>query len=152
MLLYHDQAEANAAEEKKRARLELREPQAKLDESLLSRNHALERSALQKASAKAKANEQSHRELVEVHAKLEARESELAAVRLRLADTENGCAKSKAEKDTHRNQNVRDPVDTDEYRVMHKLMERMKVMEAERASLWWNEKRWGFAMRDEEGI
>jgi hypothetical protein len=49
------------------------------------------------------ANERCQRELAEVHAKLEARESELAAVRLRLADTsENGGAKSKAEADAYR--------------------------------------------------
>jgi predicted nucleic acid-binding Zn-ribbon protein len=54
-----EQAEANASEEKKRAGLELRELKAKLDESLLSRDHAIEqiRSALQKASCAPEVNE-----------------------------------------------------------------------------------------------
>ena len=50
-----EQAEANAAKVEMRGGLELRELQAKLDESLLSRDNALERaqSALQKASCAA---------------------------------------------------------------------------------------------------
>ena len=132
-----------AAEEKKRAGLELRELRAKLDELLLSRDHAPEQtqSALQETKFRAaEAKEQSQRELAEVHAKLEARESELAAVRLRLADTENGCPKSKAEADTCRNLTVTGVVNTDEYRVVHRLMERVQAMEVEMASLRWNEK------------
>ncbi|KAI0283606.1 hypothetical protein BGY98DRAFT_1183851 [Russula aff. rugulosa BPL654] len=132
-----------AAEEKKRAGLELRELRAKLDELLLSRDHAPEQtqSAFQEATFRAaEAKEQSRRELTEVHAKLEARESELAAVRLRLADTENGCPKSKAEADTYRNLTVTGVVNTDEYRVVHRLMERVQAMEVEMASLRWNEK------------
>jgi DNA repair exonuclease SbcCD ATPase subunit len=137
------QSEANAAEEKRRAGLELRELQAKLDESLMSRDHALEQaqSALQKASCAAEANERHQRELAEMHAKLEARDSELAGVRLRLSDTENGCAaKSKADVDTDRNQTATGLVDTDDGRVVHRLMERMQAMEAEIASLRWNDK------------
>jgi chromosome segregation ATPase len=133
------QAEANAAEEKKRAGLELRELQAKLDESLLSRDHALER-ALQKASCAAEANEQSQRELTEMRAELEASKSESAALRLRLADMENGGSKSKAEADTYRTQTATGPVNTDEDRVVHRLLERMQAMKAEIASLRWNEK------------
>jgi hypothetical protein len=132
-----------AAEEKKRAGLELRELRAKLDELLLSRDHAPEQtqSAFQEVTFRAaEAKEQSRRELTEVHAKLEARESELAAVRLRLADTENGCPKSKAEADTYRNLTVTGVVNTDEYRVVHRLMERVQAMEVEMASLRWNEK------------
>ena len=133
-----------AAEEKKRAGLELRGLQAKLDELLLSRDHALEQdpSASQKATSHtAEANERIQRELAEVHAKLEARESELAAVRLRLADTENGCSKSKAEAGTYRNTQIATGlVNTDEERIVHRLMERMQTMEAEMASLRWNEK------------
>ena len=130
-----------ATEEKRRAGLELRELQAKLDESLLSHGHALEQaqSALQKASCAAEANEQSQRELAEMHVKFEAKESELAAFRLRLADAENGWAKSKAEVDTYRNQTATGPVNTDEDRV-HMLMERVQAMEAEMALLRWNEK------------
>jgi len=145
-LLSHDhaleQAEANVAEEKKRAGLELRELQAKLDESLLSRDHALEQaqSALQKTSRAAEANERSQRELTEIRAELKASKSESAAFRLRLADTENGCAESKAEADTYRTQTATGLVNTDEDRVVHRLMERMQNMEAEIASLRWNEK------------
>jgi chromosome segregation ATPase len=143
-----EQAEANASEEKKCAGLELRELQAKLGESLLSRDHALQQaqSALQEASCAAEANEQSQRELTEMRAELEARKSELAALRLRLADTEHDCAKSKAEADTYRNENATDLVNTDETRVVHKLMERMQAMEAEMASLRWKEK--GFEMME----
>jgi hypothetical protein len=130
-----ERAEANAAEAKKNAGLELRELQAKLDESLLSRDHALEQAqgALQKAPCAAEANEQSQREL-------EASKSESAAFRLRVADTENGCAESKAEADTHRNQSATGHANTDEDRVVHRLMERMQAMEAEIASLRGNEK------------
>jgi DNA repair exonuclease SbcCD ATPase subunit len=137
-----EQAEANAAEEKKRAGLELRELQAKLDESLLSRDHTLEQaqSALQKASCVAEANEQSQRELTEMRAELEASKSESAAFRLRLADTENGCANSKADADAHRTQTATGLVNTDEDPVVHRLMERMQAMEAEMASRRWNDK------------
>ena len=132
------------AEEKKPAGLELRELQAKLDQSLLSRDHALEQaqSALQKESCAAEANEQSQRELTEMRTELEASKSESAAFRLRLADTENGCAKSKAEADTYRTQTATASVlvNTDEGRVVHRLMERMQTMEAEMASLRWNDK------------
>jgi hypothetical protein len=165
--LSRDQAEANVVEAMKRARLEQRELQTKLDESLLSRDHALElakanaaeekrraglellsrdhaleqaRNALQKASCVPEANEQSQREITEMRAELEASKSELAAFRLRLADTENGCSKSKAEPDTYRTPTATGLVNTDEDRVMHRLVERMQAMEAEIASLRWNEK------------
>jgi hypothetical protein len=140
-----EQAEADAsAEAKKRAGLEQREPQAKPGKLLLSRDQALEQaqSALQKATFRAaEANERHQRELAEMHAKLEARDSELAGIRLRLADTENGCAaKSKADVDTDRNQTATGLVDTDDARVVHRLMERMRAMEAEIASQRWNDK------------
>jgi low affinity Fe/Cu permease len=137
-----EHTEVNAAEAKKRAGLELRELQAKIDELLLSRDHALEQaqSALQKASCAAEANEQSQREPTEMCAELEASKSELAALRLRLADAENGCAESKTEADTYRNQTATGLVNPDEDRVVHRLMERMQAMEAEIASLRGNEK------------
>jgi chromosome segregation ATPase len=151
-----EQAEANAAEVKKRAGLVQRELQARLDaldKLLLSRDQALEqaRSALQKATFRAaEANERSQpaceheTELAEVHAKLEARESELAAVRLRLTDAEDGWAKSKAwqaEADTLRAQTAAAGlVNTEVDRVMHRLMERMRSMEAEMSLLRGNEK------------
>ncbi|KAF8499876.1 hypothetical protein F5888DRAFT_1633488 [Russula emetica] len=136
-----EQAEANG-EEKKRAGLELRELQAKLDELLLSRDRALEQaqSALQKASCAAESNEQNQRELTEMRAELEASKSESATFRLRLADAENGCANSKADADTYRTQTATGLVNTDEDRVVHRLMERMQAMEAEMASLRGNEK------------
>jgi hypothetical protein len=134
-----EQAEANEAEAKKHAGLEQRELQAKaakLDELLLSRDQALE----QAQSALQKANEQSQRELAEVHSKLGAMESELAAVRLRLTDGEDGWAKGKAEADTLRGQTATDLVNTNEDRVVHRLMERMQAMEAEMASRRWSAK------------
>ena len=139
--LSRDQADANAAKAKKRAELEQRELQAKVDELLLSRDQALEQaqSALQKASCAAEANEQSQRELTEMRAELEARKSESAALRLQLADTENGISKSKKEAN-YRTQAATGLVNTDEDRVVHRLMERVRAMEAEMASLRWNEK------------
>ena len=136
------QAEANTAEEKERAGLELHKLQVTLDESLLSRDHALKqaRNALQKASCATEANQQSQRELTEMRANLEASKSESAAFRLRLADTENACSKSKAETDTNCNQTATGLVNTDEDRVVHRLMERMQAMEAEIASLRGSEK------------
>jgi hypothetical protein len=136
------QAEEKAAEEKKCAGRELRELQAKLDESLLSRDHALKQaqSAQQKASCVTEANERSQRELAEMHAELEACKSELAASRLRLADAENGCGESNAEADTYRTQAATSLTNTDEDRVVHRLMERMQAMEAEISSLRGNEK------------
>ena len=155
-----EQAEANVAKAKKRAGLELRGLQAKLDESMLSRDGhlrtALEaQSALQKATSRAaEAYERSQRELAEVHAKLEARESELAVMRLRFADAEDGWAKSRAEADAlrARTQAAVDAlrggsqagarlVNIDVDRVTSRLMERVRAVEAEMASLLGNEKR-----------
>ena len=127
-----EQDKANAAEEGERTGLELRELRVKLDELLLSSDHALERaqSALQKLSCAAEAKEQSQRELTEMRAELEANMSESAlALRLRLADMENGCVKSIAEADTYRIQSATGLINTDE------LMERMQALEAEMASL-----------------
>ena len=130
-----------ATEEKNRAGLGQHELQAKLDELLLSRDQALEqaRSALQSA---AEVNERSQRELAEVHAKLEARESELTAVRLRLTNAEVGCEKSKAEADTLRAgiQAAAGLINMDVDRVVRRLMERVRSVEAEMASLRGNEK------------
>ena len=116
--------------------------QTKLDESLLSRNHALgqAQSALQRASSAAEANEQSRRELTEMRTELEASKSELAAFRLRLADTENGCGTSKAKANTYRTRTATGLDNADEDRVVHRLLERMQAMEAEIASLRLNEK------------
>ena len=131
-----------AAEEKSRAKMDLRELQAKLDEALLSRDHALEQaqSALQKASFAVEANQQSRRELTEMRAELDASKSELAAFRLRLADADNGGGKSKAMANTYRTQTATGLDNADEDRVVHRLLERMQAMEAEIASLRLNEK------------
>jgi hypothetical protein len=129
-----EQVKANAAD---RARLELREHedrllaqtslvkqrdaelvdmQARFDELLLSRDQQIGKY---------------ERELANVRATLEANESELEAVRLRLTDTEKDLIKSKAEADTLRAQTG------DETRM---LTERVRVLEGGVASKWWNEK------------
>ncbi|KAF8492357.1 hypothetical protein F5888DRAFT_1730017 [Russula emetica] len=141
-----EQAEANVAEAAKRAGLELREHadrllmqtslveqkgaelvdmQARLDELLLSRDQQ---------------TGQYEKELANVHAKLEANESELEAVRLRLADAEKGLTKSKAEADTLRAQTATGSVSRDEDQVTRMLMERVRAIEAEMASKRSNEK------------
>ncbi len=130
-------------EAKKRAGLELRELQVKLDELVLSRDHAPEQaqSALQNATPQAaEASERGQRELAEVRAELEARKSELAVVNLRLTDVENGLAKSKTEAGTSGAKAAVNIVNTDEDGVMQRLTERMRAMEAEIASRRWNEK------------
>jgi hypothetical protein len=138
-----EQAEANAAEAVKRSRLELHkhadrlvmqtslteqrdaelvDMQARLDELLLSRD------------------QQHERELANVRAKLEAKESELDAVRLRLTDAEKSLTKNKVEADTLRAQTATGSVNRDEDQVARRLMERMRALEAEVASKRWNEK------------
>ena len=139
-----EQAEAKAAEAKKRARPEQREQAealANLNKLLLSRDEALEQAkqaqgALKEATSRAaEANERSRRELAEVHAKLEARESELAAVRLRLTDAEDGWAKSKAKADRLQTGTVASLVDLNEDRFLCEDMEDIRVMGAELTSL-----------------
>ncbi len=135
------QSEANEVEAKKRAGLELRELKAKLDELVLSRDHALEQaqSALQKATSRAaEANERGQQEGAEVRAELEARKSELAAIHLRLKDAESGWAKSKAEADTSGTKTAANLVNTDDGGVTRRLMERVRAIEAKMAlpSAW----------------
>ena len=147
-----EQSEANAAEASKRARLELREHADRLltqtslvkqrdaelvdmqvrldalDELLLSRDQQIG---------------QYEKELENVRAKLEANQSELEAVRLRLTDAEKGWTNSKAEADTIRAQTASGSVNRDEDQVTRGLMERVRAIEAEMASRpgRWNEKR-----------
>ena len=142
-----DRAEANAAEAKSHARLELGILETKLGEVTLSRDEHLRKleqaqSALQNATFRtADADERSRpacgheTELAEVRAELE-------AVRLRLRDAEDGWAKSKAEADTLRAQTAAGPslVNTDVERVMHRLLDRMQAVEAELSSLRGNKK------------
>ena len=106
----------------KRRDVEPVDMQAKLDEVLLSHNQHIG---------------QYEEELAIVRAKLEANESELEAVRLRL--TEAG-TKSKAEADKFRAQTATSSVNGDEDQVTRRLMERMRAIEAEIASKKWNEK------------
>jgi hypothetical protein len=75
-----------------------------------------------------------------VRAKLEAKESELEAVRLRLADAEMGWTKSKAKAGTILAQTATGSVNRDEDPVTCRLMECMRALEAEVASKRWNQK------------
>ena len=149
-----EQAEANAAEAKKRAGLELREMKAKLDELMLSRDEHLgmleqAQSDLQKATSRAaEDNDRSQcaceqigeyeTKLTEVRAELEEKKSEL--VRLQLTDAKSGWAKSSEKADKLCTQNTAGPVNADEDGVTDRIMERMRAMEAQIASLRWSEK------------
>ena len=131
---------------------ELAKMQAKLDELVQSRDQhvrALEkaRRALQKATSRAADADKYEIELAKVRAEsearkseLEARKSELEAIRLRLTDAEIGWAKSKTQADTLRALNTTGHASTDEDRIARRLLERMRAMEAEMASLRWSEK------------
>jgi chromosome segregation ATPase len=135
---------------------ELADMQAKLDaldELVLSRDRrvrvleqALEKPAPRAADADElsrrvrEQNEQYESELAGVRAELEARTSELEAVRLRLTDAEDGWGKSKAEAETLRAMSTAGPVSPDEDRIARLLMERMRAMESEMASLRFSEK------------
>ena len=127
-------SEANAAEAKKHAKQELRELQAKL--------HTLEQaqSALQKATSRASDADERSQPACEACAELEAKKSELEALRLRLTDAEDRCAESKEEADTLRAQATAGLINGDVDRVMHRLMERMRSMEAEMEFMRGNEK------------
>jgi hypothetical protein len=95
--------------------------------------------ARNRPSSEVKDLPQYERELANVRAKLEANESELEAVRLRLMGAEKGLAKSKAEADTLRAQTATGSVNIDDDEVTRMLMERMRALE-EVASKGWNEK------------
>jgi hypothetical protein len=112
-------------------RAKLRNLQAKLDESesLLSRDQQIGVIGLYE------------KELGNVRATLEVKESELEAVRLRLTDAEKGLTKSKAEADTLRAQTATGSMTRDEDQVTtRRLLERMRALEVEVASKRWNEK------------
>jgi hypothetical protein len=143
-----EQAEANAVEAAKRAGLELRDA---IDYSC--RHHWWSRgmqslwickrsltSLIGVAISRDQKVGQYEKELTNVRAKLEAKESELEAVRLRLTEAENGWTKSKAEADTLRAQTATGYVNRDEDPVTRRLMERVRAIEAEMASKRWNEK------------
>lgn len=130
--------------------------QAKLDELQLSRDQQVRalvqaQISLQKPTSRAADDdergqraceqiEQYETELAEVRAELEARKSELEEVRLRLTEAEHGWAKSKIEADTLRSLTMASLISPDEDRVARGLVERIRSMEAEMASLRWNEK------------
>ena len=114
---------------------------------------------LQKATSHAaEANERSKRvceqigeyetKLAEVRAELEEKKSELEAVRLQLTDAngDDGGAKSSAKAEKSSAQNMAGPLNTEEGRVTRGIMDRMRAMEAQIASLRWNEK--GFEMME----
>jgi hypothetical protein len=142
-----EQAEVNTVEPARRAGPELREH---ADYRRLMRTSLVEQKDVELVDMHARLRDmllsrdqqigQYEKELANVHAKLEAKESELQAVRLRLADAEKGWSESKAEADTLRAQTAAGSVNTDEDQVARRLMERLQAIEAEMASKRWNEK------------
>ena len=138
-----EQAEASATEAAKRAGLELREH---ADRLLMQSSRVKQRDVeLRDMQAKPLSRDQQiepyEKELSNVRVKLEAKESELEAVCLRLADAEKGWMKSKAEADALRAQTAAGFVNRDEDQVIiRRLMERMRAIELEMASIRWNEK------------
>jgi len=111
--------------------------QAKLDELLLSRYQHVR---TLESRGPAPLMPTSMKLNLERYAELEAKKSELDAVRVRLADAEKGWAQSKAEADRLRTQAATGSVKTDEDQVARRLMERVRAIEAEMASKRWNEK------------
>ena len=135
-----EQAEANAAEAAKRAGLELRED---VDRTLMQTSMAKQSDLVVEGLPLSRNQQigQYEKKLVNVRAKLEEKESELEAIRLRLTDAEKGWTKSKAEAEALRAQIAAGLVGTDEDRVMGRLTERMRAMiEVEMTSLRRNEK------------
>jgi hypothetical protein len=139
-----ERAEANASEASKRTGLELREHADRLLTSMQSsrvKQRDVEPRGMQaKPLSRDQQIEQYEKELANVRVKLEARDSELEAVRLRLADAEKGWIKSKAEADTLRAQIAAGFVNRDEDQVIRRLMERVRDIEAQMASMRWNDK------------
>ena len=165
-----EQAKADAAEATKRAGLELRKHadrllaqtsraeqkdaelvnvQTKLDELLLFRDQHVR--ALQKVTSRAAdADERSQRackqigqveaKLAELRAEMEVMKSELEIVRLRLRDAENCWAKSKTEANALHAPTTAGLVSMDRDQTICGLVERIRAMEDEVASLQWNEK------------
>jgi chromosome segregation ATPase len=121
---------------------ELVKMQAKLDELALSHDQHVRalgqaESALHKATSRAADADRYESELVGVRAELEARKSELEAIRLRLTNAEVGWTKSKTEVDTLRAAGL---VSADEDRIVRILLERIRAVEYEMASIRWSEK------------
>ena len=137
-----EQAEANAAEAKKRARWELRELQTEHLRKLEQTQSALQKATSRAGDAEERGQPAYEREteFADVRAELEGKKSELEAVRLRLMDAEDRCAKSKEEADTLRAQIAAGLINADVDRVMHRLIERVRSVEAEMESMRGNEK------------
>ena len=141
-----EKAETNAAEGEKRAEMELREHANRL----LMQTSLVERRDAELVDMQTRHDElllsrdqqvrQHEKELANMRAKLEANESELEAVRLRLTDAEKSLTKSKAEADTLRAHTATGFVNRDEDPVTRRLMERMRALEVEVASKRWDEK------------
>ena len=136
-----DQAEVNAAEEKRRARLELREHEDQLL-TLVGQKDAELVDMQAKLDERDQQVEQYEEELSTVRAKLEEKESELETARLRLTDAEESLTKSKAEADTLRAQTAAGSVNRNEDQDGRGLLERMRTLEnqVERASKGWSVK------------
>ena len=142
-----EQAEANAVEIARHAGPEIREDaddrQLMWTSLVKQRDVELVDVQARLGDMQAKLNElllSREKELANVRAKLEANESELEAVRLRLADAEKGWTKSKTEADTLRAQIAIGSANRDEDQVDRRVMERVRAIEAEMASGRWNEK------------
>ena len=106
-------------------RASLRDMQAKLDGLLLFRDQQVGRY---------------EKDLTNVRAKLEANESELEAVRLRLTDAEKSLTWSKAEAEALRAQTATCSLNRDEDQVTCRLMGRVRAIEGVITSKRWNEK------------
>jgi hypothetical protein len=136
-----EQAEAKAVETAKRAGLELRNY---VDRPLMQTSMAKQGDLLVEGLPLVSRNQQIghyEKKLANVRAKLEAKESDLEAIRSRPTDVENGWTKSKAEADTLRAQIAAGLVGADEDRVVGRLTECMRaIIEAEVGSLRRNEK------------
>jgi chromosome segregation ATPase len=122
---------------------------AQLDELLLFRDQHVR--ALQKVTSRAAgADERSQRaceqigqvedKLAEVRAEMEVMKSELEVVRLRFTDAENCWAKSKTEPNALHAPSTAGLVSPDRDQTICGLVERIRAMEDEVASLQWNEK------------
>ena len=113
-----------------------------LTAKLAVKSALLEQAEANAAEAAKAAKLELREQLANMRAKLESKESELEAIRLRLTEAEKDWIKSKAEADTLRAQTAATGSwNRDEDQVTRRLMERMQAIEAEVASKRWNEKR-----------
>jgi predicted nucleic acid-binding Zn-ribbon protein len=114
----------------------------RLEELLLSHHshdqqvRALEQAVQKATSRAADADERSQR----AYEQIGKYETELAAVRLRLTDAENGWAKSKREADALRARTTAGLASTNEDRNTRCSVQCIRAMDAETASLWSNDK------------